>query len=57
MDNIMLTGNIFVYGDIRDADMFSDSLDIISGALKLKKVTEAKVVFVIIVQKESVQKK
>jgi len=57
MDNIMLTGNIFVYGDIRDADMFSDSLDIVSGALKLKKVTKTKVVFVIIVQKVSAQKK
>ena len=53
MDNIMWTHNIFVYGDIRDADRFSDSLDIISGALKLKGVTKARVVFVMIVQKES----
>jgi len=57
MDNMMLTGDIFVYGDIRDADQFSDSLDIIFGALKLKKVTEAKIVFVIIAQEEPTSKK
>jgi len=56
MDNIILTGDIFVYGDLRDTDLFSDSLDIISGALKLKRITGARIIFIIIAQKQSAGK-